>query len=117
MIFDVEFPLVLEEAESAQGIDDMICFVSTCHRVEVQDACRLRSRTLVYIRHHVPREADHRKAPMLKVMYGHEDEILLHQIQILHPAPHRVVHDVWFPIVVPPALRFAVVWIELLVEE
>jgi len=62
---DVEFPLVLEEAESAQGIDDMICFVSTCHRVEVQDAWRLRSRTLVYIRHHVPREADNRKAPML----------------------------------------------------
>ena len=61
----VEFPLVLEEAESAQGIDDMICFVSTCHRVEVQDAWRLRSRTLVYIRHHVPREADNRKVPML----------------------------------------------------
>ena len=54
---------------------------------------------------------------MLKVMYGHEDDILLHQIQILHPAPHRVVHDLWAMIVVPPALRFAVVWIELLVEE
>jgi len=46
---------------------------------------------------------------MLKVMYGHEDEILVHQIQILHPALHRVVRDA--------ALRFAVVWIELLVEE